>query len=33
MNNLIHNNKFYIPYEFATEKEFEAELINNSKAI
>lgn len=33
MNNLIHHNKIYTPYEFGTEKEFEAEIINNSKAI
>ena len=33
MNNLIHNNKIYTPYEFGTEKEFEMEIINNSKAI
>jgi hypothetical protein len=33
MNNLIHNNKIYTPYEFGTEKEFEAEIINNAKAI
>ncbi|GAB4301068.1 MAG: hypothetical protein Kow0098_29000 [Ignavibacteriaceae bacterium] len=33
MNNLIHNNKIYTPYEYKTEKEFEAEIINNAKAI
>lgn len=33
MNNLIQNNKIFIPYEYKTEKEFEQEIINNSKAI
>lgn len=33
MNNLIHNNKIYTPYEYKTEKEFEGEIVNNSRAI
>lgn len=33
MNNLIHNNKIFIPYEYKTEKEFEQEIVANSKAI
>lgn len=32
MNNLIHNNKIFIPYEYKTEKEFEQEIVSNSKA-
>jgi hypothetical protein len=27
MNNLIHNNKIFIPYEYKTEKEFEQEIV------
>lgn len=33
MNNLIHNNKIFIPYEYKTEKEFEQEIMTNSKSI
>ncbi|MGD8305982.1 MAG: hypothetical protein PVF17_04955 [Ignavibacteria bacterium] len=33
MNNLIHNNKIYTPYEYKTEKEFEQEIVHNSKSI
>ena len=33
MNNLIHNNKIYTAYEYTNEKEFEQEIVNNSKAI
>jgi len=33
MNNLIHNNKIFTPYEYKTEKEFEHEIVNNAKAI
>jgi len=33
MNNLIHNNKIFVPYEYKTEKEFEHEIVANAKAI
>lgn len=33
MNNLIHNKKIYSPYEYNTEKEFEQEIVRNSKNI
>lgn len=33
MNNLIHNNKIFVPCEYKSEKEFEQETVNNSKAI
>ncbi len=33
MNNLIHNNKIFLPYDYKTEKEFEQEIVANAKAI
>lgn len=33
MNNLIYANKIFTPYEYKTEKEFEQEIVANSKAI
>ena len=33
MSNIIQENKIYLPYEYKTEKEFEAEIVSKSKAI
>lgn len=33
MNNLIYKGNIYIPYEYKSEKEFELEIVANSKAI